>query len=338
MSAKYAEPGVRDASSRADALLRDAVRSTYGKEVLAGVGACGGLFDAAALKEMNEPVLVTSTDGAGTKIKLAAHTGRYDLIGHDLVNHCLNDILEQGARPLFCMNYVASCKLDSEMVAAAVGGMAEACRESSCALLCGETTEVCGVYGDDEFDLVGSLVGVAERSKLLPRSDLHPGDLLVGLRSAGPHTNGYSIIRNVFQDVPLETLVPGLGIPLGNALLTPHRSYVPLLRPILDRPDSPIKALIHITGGGLLENIPRVLPEGLGAVIRCSTWRVPSLFQWIEERGEFSHEEMCRVFNMGIGMVVVVAPEKLGQLQGMIGEVTDLVGKVVAGDKEVKLQ
>ncbi len=338
MSAKYAEPGVRGAGSRAEALLRDAVRSTYGKEVLAGVGACGGLFDAAALKELSDPVLVTSTEGAGTKMKLAAQTGRYDLIGHDLVNHCLNDILEQGARPLFCMNYVASCKLDSEMVAAAVGGMADACRESGCALLCGETTEVCGVYEDNEFDLVGSIVGVAERAKLLPRADLHPGDLLVGLRSAGPHTNGYSIIRSVFQDVPLDTPVPGLGIPLGDALLTPHRSYVPLLRPILERPDSPIKALVHITGGGLLENIPRVLPSHLGAVLRCSTWRVPSLFQWIEARGEFSHEEMCRVFNMGIGMIAIVEPAKLGELQAMIGEVSDFVGKLVAAAGGVQLQ
>ncbi len=335
----YASAGVNiDVGNRAVELMGHAVRSTYGPQVLAGLGAFGGLYDAAVLKDLSAPVLVASTDGVGTKVKLAAQTRRYDLVGQDLVNHCVNDILVQGARPLFFLDYVASSKIDSAMVAKAVGGMAAACRAAGCALLGGETAEMPGVYADHEFDLVGTIVGVVERAKMLPRQNLQAGDLLVGLRSSGPHTNGYSLIRRVFKDVPLDTVLPDLGMPLADMLLAPHRSYLPVLQPALDNPASPIKALIHITGGGLLENIPRVLPPNLGAIIRRDSWRVPSLFQLIQQRGRIPIEEMYRVFNMGIGMVAVVAPENLGALQEMMGEVTDLIGKLVAGEKKVTLQ
>jgi phosphoribosylformylglycinamidine cyclo-ligase/phosphoribosylamine--glycine ligase/phosphoribosylformylglycinamidine cyclo-ligase len=338
MKSAYASAGVSiTAGNRAVDLMRAAVQSTYGPEVLAGLGAFGGLFDAAALKGLDAPVLVASTDGVGTKVKLAAQAGRYGSIGQDLVNHCLDDILVQGARPLFFLDYVAAARLVPEQVAEIVGGIAAACRAAGCALLGGETAEMPGVYASGEFDVAGTIIGVVERAQVLPRSDVQPGDVLIGLSSSGPHTNGYSLIRRVFEGVPLETVFPELGISLADALLAPHRSYLPLLAPIVQHGSSPVKALAHLTGGGFVENIPRILPEGLGARVRLGAWPVPPVFQLIQQRGAISPAEMHRVFNMGVGMVIVCARAEAPALQAALPEPSFVIGELMAGERRVEL-
>ena len=339
MTATYASSGVNiDAGNRAVELMRAAVKSTYGPEVLAGIGAFGGLFDATALKSIREPVLVASTDGVGTKVKLAAQAGRYESIGHDIVNHCINDILVQGARPLFFLDYVASSKIDPEMIAAIVSGISAACREAGCALLGGETAEMPDVYQPNEFDVAGTIIGVVDRSAILPRTDqLCAGDVLIGLRSSGPHTNGYSLIRKVFEDVPLDAVFPELGVSLADALLVPHRSYLSLLQSAISNQPSTIKALAHLTGGGFIENIPRVLPDHLAAQINLGSWPVPPLFQLIQQRGNIATEEMYRVFNMGIGLIAIVAPEDVATLQASIPEETFVIGQLIDGNKRVIL-
>jgi phosphoribosylamine--glycine ligase/phosphoribosylaminoimidazole synthetase len=356
----YAASGVSiNAGTLAVELMKSAVKSTYGPEVLMGIGAFGGLYDAAGLKGMRAPVLVSSTDGVGTKVKLAAQAGRYRSIGHDIVNHCINDILVQGARPLFFLDYFATSSLQPEITAEVVTGMAEACRQAGCALIGGETAEMPGVYNAGEFDVAGTIIGVVEKSAILPRTaDIRPGDVLVGLRSSGPHTNGYSLIRKIFENVPLDTVFPELGVPLAEALLAPHRSYLALIQSAISdqRPgiseqgsvisnqqstisnqQSSIKALAHLTGGGFIENIPRVLPEGVNAVIRQGSWPVPRLFTLIQQRGGIASEEMYRVFNMGIGMVIVAAPEQAARLQAAIGEETWVIGEIIPGSGKVIL-
>ncbi len=227
LKSNYASAGVDiEAGNRAVELMKDAVKSTYGPQVLAGIGSFGGLFDVSELKNMDKPVLVASTDGVGTKVKLAAEVGRYRSVGHDIVNHCIDDILVQGARPLFFMDYFATSKLTPEIVAEVVTGIAEACRESGCALLGGETAEMPGVYQAGEFDIAGTIIGVLERDSMLPRPTIGMGDVLIGIRSSGPHTNGYSLIRKIFADISLETIFPELGGSLVDALLAPHRSYL----------------------------------------------------------------------------------------------------------------
>ena len=333
----YASSGVDiDAGNRAVALMRNAVKSTYGPEVLAGIGSFGGLFDATALKALNDPVLVASTDGVGTKVKLAAQCGRYESIGHDIVNHCIDDILVQGARPLFFLDYIASSKLDPEMVAAVVTGMAAACRESGCALLGGETAEMPGVYQPGEFDVAGTIVGLVDRAQILPRtSELRAGDVLIGLRSSGPHTNGYSLIRKIFQDIALDTYFEELGSTLADALLIPHRSYLPLLQSAFSIQHSAIKALAHLTGGGFIENIPRILPDHLDAQIDPGSWPVLPIFDLIQEQGDIDAQEMYRVFNMGIGMIAIVAPENVSTVQAAIPEETYVIGQLIPGEKKV---
>ncbi len=336
---KYAASGVSiDAGNRAVELMKEAVRSTYGPQVLAGIGAFGGLFDASALKQMKHPVLVASTDGVGTKVKLAAATGRYRSIGQDIVNHCINDILVQGARPLFFLDYFATARLSPAVVTEVVAGMAEACHAAKMALLGGETAEMPGVYAEGEFDVAGTIVGVVEREAILPRPEIRPGDVLIGLRSSGPHTNGYSLIRSIFAGVPLETVFPELGVPLAEALLAPHRSYLDLLWPLLQSPVPLVKALVHITGGGFFENIPRVLPPEMGAIVRRGSWPVPPLFTLIQRRGQVDLLEMHRVFNMGIGMVIIAAPENVQVVQEALSEETWIIGEVVSGESKVILE
>ncbi len=330
----YAASGVDiDAGNKAVELMKEAVKSTYGPEVLAGIGSFGGLFDVSLLKKMKDPVLVASTDGVGTKVKLAAQAGRYRSIGHDIVNHCINDILVQGARPLMFLDYFATSKLVSELVAEVVGGIAEACREAGCALIGGETAEMPGVYLEGEFDLAGTILGVSERESILPRTDIQPGDVVIGIRSSGPHTNGYSLIRKIFENVPLETVFPEVGMPLADALLEPHRSYYPILYPSL--PD--LKGLAHLTGGGFIENIPRILPERVGVRIQADSWPIPAIFSLIQQKGEVPSEEMFRVFNMGIGMVAIVDKKKVEKVQKFIPEETFIIGEVVSGDRKVYL-
>lgn len=345
-SGAYAAAGVSiDAGSRAVELMKSAVKSTYGPEVLLGIGAFGGLYDAAGLKAMRAPVLVSSTDGVGTKVKLAAQAGRYRTIGQDIVNHCINDILVQGARPLFFLDYFATSKLQPEITAEVVAGIAGACCLAGCALIGGETAEMPGVYGPSEFDVAGTIVGVVEKDAILPRTaEIRPGDVLIGLRSTGPHTNGYSLIRKVFDGVPLDTVFPELGVPLADALLAPHRCYLDIIHlatsdqgSAIGNSQSAIKALAHLTGGGFVENIPRVLPGEVNAVIKLGSWPVPALFSLIQKRGGIATEEMYRVFNMGIGMVIVTAPDRADGLQTALGEETYRIGEIVQGSGKVVL-
>ena len=330
----YASSGVDiDAGNRAVDLMKDAVKSTYTPAVLAGIGSFGGLFDASLLKEMKSPVLVASTDGVGTKVKLASSVGRFRGIGHDIVNHCINDILVQGARPLFFMDYFATSKLNPEQTAEVVTGIAEACKESGVALLGGETAEMPGVYQPGEFDVAGTIVGVLERDSILPRTNLKTGDVLIGLKSGGPHTNGYSLIRKIFAEADLESDVPELGGSLADALLASHRSYFPVLHPLL----SEIKALAHITGGGFIENIPRILSDDLDAKIQIGSWPVSSLWNLIQQRGEVDATEMYRIFNMGIGMIAIVDKESASKIQSLIKEPTFVIGELVSGSKKVQL-
>jgi len=330
----YASSGVDiDAGNRAVELMKDAVNSTYNSSVLAGIGSFGGLFDISALKEMKSPVLVASTDGVGTKVKIASSLDRYRGIGHDIVNHCINDILVQGARPLFFMDYFATSKLNPEQTSEVVTGIAEACKEAGMALLGGETAEMPGVYQPNEFDLAGTIVGVVEREDILPRKNIKAGDVLIGLKSSGPHTNGYSLIRKIFIDVSLDTFFPELNSTLADALLTSHRSYYPILYSLL----SEIKAIAHITGGGFVENIPRILPDDLDAKIQLGSWSLPPLWNLIQKTGNIAVDEMYRVFNMGIGMVLIVDKDSASEIQKLIPEETFVIGEVIAGHKKVQL-
>lgn len=326
----YARAGVNIAAgNRATELMKAAVRSTYGPEVLSDTGSFGGLYAASALKAMQSPVLVASTDGVGTKTKVAARLGRWDTIGQDLVNHCINDILVQGATPLFFLDYVASARLDAEQIAAIVAGVAAACREAGCALLGGETAEMPGVYEAGEIDLAGTIVGVVEKERIIDGSRIQPGDTILALPSNGLHTNGYSLARKVLGDEIWESVHPDLGVSIGVALLAIHRCYLKPIRNLWEI-GVEIRGLAHITGGGVIDNLPRILPAGLGALIRRGAWPEPPIFGLIQGLGSVSDDEMFHVFNMGLGMLIVLAPDAAerahaalpGQLYA-VGQVTD---------------
>ncbi|MGC8780983.1 MAG: phosphoribosylformylglycinamidine cyclo-ligase [Anaerolineae bacterium] len=328
--ATYRDAGVDIAAgTRAVELMKDAVRATYGPEVLAGIGAFGGLFDAAALARMAAPVLVASTDGVGTKTKIAVALGRYDTIGHDIVNHCVNDILVQGARPLFFLDYVASAKLIPEVVATVVGGCARACRAVGCALLGGETAEMPGVYAPGELDLVGTIVGVVERDRIIDGRTIAAGDAILGLASSGLHTNGYSLARRVFAGRDLAAVAPELGRPLGDVLLAPHRAYLAEVERLWAAGIT-IKGLAHITGGGLLDNPPRIFPPGVAGRLRRGSWPVPPIFRLIQRLGQIDEREMAHVFNLGLGMLVIVPAAQADAALRALGADAWLIGEVVA--------
>ena len=339
--ASYADAGVDiDEGTRAVDEMRAAVESTHdvgsGRGVLQGVGSFGGVFSAAAITELADPVLVASTDGVGTKVELAARLGRVRGVGADIVNHCIGDVLVQNARPLFFLDYIAASVLDADLVAEIVTGMAEACRAAHCAVLGGETAEMPGVYRDGAFDIAGTLIGVADRAQLLPRTDVAAGDVLVGVASSGPHTNGYSLLRKVFEWAPMDTPVAGMDRSLGDALLEPHRNYLDPLRPALDT--GHVKALAQITGGGLPENLPRVLPDGVGAEVELGSWPMPPLFRLVRElTPQMSTDELYRTLNMGVGMVVVCSREYADAVQAAIPETTWRIGRLVSGDRSVSL-
>ena len=329
MSVTYRDAGVDIAAgTRAVELMKGAVRSTYGPEVLLGIGAFGGLFDISALGGLAAPVLVASTDGVGTKTKIAAALGRYDTVGHDIVNHCINDILVQGARPLFFLDYIATSKLDPDMVAAVVGGCATACRAAGCALLGGETAEMPGVYAAGEFDLVGTIVGVVDRPAIIDGSSIAPGDAVIGLASAGLHTNGFSLARRVFAGWDLAAVVPELARPLGDALLVPHRSYLPEIGKLWAAGIA-VKGLAHITGGGLIDNPPRILPAGAALRLRMGSWPVPPLFQLIQRTGNIALAEMAHVFNLGLGMLAIVPPDQATAALAALGADAWPVGNII---------
>ncbi|MBN1855405.1 MAG: phosphoribosylformylglycinamidine cyclo-ligase [Dehalococcoidia bacterium] len=307
----YAASGVNiDNADAMKAGIQQSLGATLDERTL-GVGSFGSLF---RLHGYEDPVLVSSCDGVGTKLKIAALTGHNRGVGHDIVNHCINDILCSGAMPLFFLDYVAMHKLDSTQVAEIVAGLSDACRESGVALIGGETAEMPGFYTAGLYDLVGFLVGVVERSNIIDGHSIAPGDKLLGLPSSGLHTNGYSLARSVFNidtdPSQLARHIPELGTTLADALLEPHRPYHMLLQPHL----SSIKGIAHITGGGFEGNIPRILPQGVAVKIDKTSWQIPPLFQLIQSKGNVSAGEMYRVFNMGTGMILIASPEKAQQL------------------------
>ncbi len=309
MADAYAAAGVNiAAATRAKELMSAAVRSTHGPAVLAGMGAFGGCFDLGTAGVGKQPVLVASTDGVGTKTLVAAALGRYDTVGQDLVNHCVNDILVQGARPLFFLDYVAAAKLDVEQVAAIVGGVATACRAAGCALLGGETAEMPDVYAPGAFDLAGTIVGAVEREDMLPRPDVGPGDAVLALPSSGLHTNGYSLARRIAARSGYDARPAMLeGLSVGEALLAVHRCYLAEVATL--RAAVPLKALAHITGGGVFDNLPRALPPGLGATIERGAWDIPPICAYLVAEGGLAEGEAYHTFNMGLGMLAIVPVE-----------------------------
>jgi len=336
----YASSGVDIAAAdRAKALMLEAVRGTQGPRVLAGMGAFAGMFDAASIKEMRRPALVASTDGVGTKTLIAAQAGRFDTIGHDLVNHSVNDLLTQGARPLFFMDYLSMGKLDPSQAASIVGSVAAACKEVGCALLGGETAEMPGVYLPGAFDLAGTIVGIVEQDAIIDSTAICPGDVLLGLPSSGLHTNGYSLARRVFAPYALDTIFPELGEPMVDALLRPHRCYlqeIALLHLRLAEKGHTIKGIAHITGGGFAGNIARILPAGVQAVIETDAWDVPPLFRLLARLGQVSREEMYRTLNMGVGMVLALSPEAAAEARRVLPELL-AVGHITNGEGVVLL-
>ena len=311
----YRQSGVDiDAGNEVVRRIRSLAKRTFTPGVLSEIGSFGGLFSLSSAG-MQDPVLVASADGVGTKLRVAFMTGIHDTIGRDLVNHCVNDILVQGAVPLFFFDYLATGRLDPDVAVQIVEGLANACRENGCALLGGETAEMPGFYADGEYDVAGFIVGAVERSQLIDGRGIRSGDALIGLPSSGLHTNGYSLARRIaFEVAGLTTrdLVADLGTTIGEALLRPHRSYLPVIKPLLG--SGLIKGMAHITGGGLTDNLPRILPEGLGAVIHRKTWTVPPLFDWLQRTGNVPDDDMRRTFNMGLGLIVACAPGDAGTL------------------------
>jgi phosphoribosylformylglycinamidine cyclo-ligase len=335
---KYADSGVNiDAATRALARAKDAVRSTWDQRVKSDVGAFGGLYQPAP----GMPLLVASVDGVGTKVMVAVQAGRFDTVGQDLVNHCVDDILVQGAEPLFFLDYFATGTLQEDVLPAVLEGFAKACRENGCALLGGETAEMPGVYAPGEFDLAGTIVGMVREEDVIDGSRIAAGDRIWGLPSTGLHTNGYSLARKVLleaagfalDDVPDELG----GETVGDALLAVHRSYLPHLRAVWQAHGrAAVHGLAHITGGGFYDNVPRVVPDGLCAVIDTTAWDTPPLFRLIGDRGGVAPAEMYRVFNMGMGLCVVTPPEvDLGAMPDL-GAV--LIGEVVTGDTKVDVR
>jgi phosphoribosylformylglycinamidine cyclo-ligase len=328
----YRQSGVDiDAGNEAVRRIRTIARSTYTPGVLAGVGAFGGLF--AVDPGIQDPVLVASADGVGTKLKLAFMTGVHDTIGVDLVNHCVNDILVQGARPLFFLDYLATGRLAPEVAEQIVRGVAAACRENHCALLGGETAEMPGFYAEGEYDVAGFIVGVVPRSKVIDGRGILAGDVLVALPSSGLHTNGYSLARRIVFDrlgLDVHARVDELGETVAEALMRPHRSYLAPLQPLLER--GLVKGLAHITGGGITGNLPRTLPEGRTFSLDRESWTVPPVFRWLQRAGRIADDEMFRAFNMGVGLIVVCGPDDAGEAVGLLaaaGESAWRLGRVV---------
>ena len=330
----YAAAGVDiELANRVKKGLQERVRTTFGPEVLGRIGGFGGLFKA-DFRGMKEPVLVSSIDGVGTKLKVAIALGRHATIAQDLVNHCIDDIAVTGARPLFFLDYIGSERLDPAVFDQLISGFTKACKEGGCALIGGETAQLPDLYHTGEYDLAGCIIGLVDRTKLLDGSRIVPSDVVIGLPSNGLHTNGYSLARKVLlnkMQLNLLQKVGGLTRPLGEELLRIHRNYQPLIASV---PHGRIKGAAHITGGGLVDNLPRVLPTTCDALIDTSSWKVPAIFRLIQRGGGISTEEMYEVFNMGIGMVLVVskphAAEVLGLTKGkVIGQITPGSGRVL---------
>ncbi|MFH1009221.1 MAG: phosphoribosylformylglycinamidine cyclo-ligase [Candidatus Latescibacterota bacterium] len=337
----YAAAGVDiDAQTRTTHRIRDLARTTFSPEVLTDIGLFGGLF-APNWQAYKEPVLVSSTDGVGTKLKVAFMMDKHDTVGLDIVNHCVNDILAQGAQPLFFMDYLAMGKHREDVALDVISGMAAGCREAGCALLGGEMAELPEFYQPGEYDLAGMIVGMVDRSEIVDGSSIEPGDILLGLGSDGLHTNGYSLARKLLFQVRKLRVgdhVETLDCTVGEELLRPHRSYLKSVSALMKQVR--VKGIAHITGGGLIDNIPRILPEGTSAHIRLGSWAVPPIFRLLEEIGHIASKELFRTFNMGIGMVIVVNEREAQRARKILeteGERVYSVGEIVSGERDVCL-
>jgi phosphoribosylformylglycinamidine cyclo-ligase len=318
--------------------IKELARSTFNARTLSEIGSFGGMFDG-SFPSMAQPVLVASADGVGTKLKIAFLTSTHNTIGRDLVNHCVNDILVQGARPLFFLDYIATGQLAPDVVAGIVEGITVGCRENGCVLLGGETAEMPGFYTEGEYDVAGFIVGVVDRALVIDGKGIAPGDTVLALPSAGLHTNGYSLARKLFFEVAgydVDTRLSELNATVGEALLEQHRSYLPALDGLLD--GGRIKGLAHITGGGLLENIPRILPEGTSVAIARGTWPVLPIFTLMQQLGHIPDAEMYRTFNMGIGLVIITSQQDAEAIQSHFAKRDEPcyeIGRVIEGNREV---
>lgn len=336
----YRQSGVDiDAGNETVKRIRSLAKGTFTPGVLSDIGSFGGLF-ALDPGQFKEPVLVSSADGVGTKLRVAFLTGRHDTIGADLVNHCVNDILVQGATPLFFLDYLATSRLVPEVAAQVISGVARACRENGCALIGGETAEMPGFYADDEYDIAGFIVGGVDRASIVDGRHIAPGDVLIGLSSSGLHTNGYSLARRVLFETGGLTAQDHhgeLGTTVGDALLATHRSYLTLVKPLLA--SRLVKGMAHITGGGITENLPRVLPAGCGAVVERGAWTVPPIFKVIQRLGGVTDAEMLRAFNMGIGLIIVCAPKDADAILRSLaaqGDAAVVIGAIESAQRAVR--
>jgi phosphoribosylformylglycinamidine cyclo-ligase len=331
----YADAGVSiDNANKAVAKIREFARATFNERTLTEIGSFGGMFSG-AFPDMAEPVLVASADGVGTKLKIAFETGIHGTVGADLVNHCVNDILVQGARPLFFLDYFATGKLEPEVTASVVEGMARACKENGCVLLGGETAEMPDFYPLGEYDLAGFIVGVVDKTKVIDGRNIEPNDVVLGLPSTGLQTNGYSLARRLFFEVggyKVDSYIDELGSTVSEALLATHASFLPQIGRLLDT--GMIKGLAHITGGGFLENIPRILPEGISVEIKRGSWPELPVFGFLQRLGNVSDQEMFRTFNMGIGMIMICSPGNLEAVKEHLSNCL-LIGSVITGNRSV---
>ena len=333
----YKDAGVNiDTFNSAKDRIREMARSSYTSGVISDIGAFGGMFDCAFFKDVQNPVLVSSTDGVGTKLKVAIMMNRHNTVGRDLVNHCINDILVQGAKPLFFLDYIATGKLDKEILLSVVEGVANGCREGGCALIGGETAEMPGFYADGDYDVAGCIVGVVDKVKIIDGKSIRHGDQLIGLASAGLHTNGYSLARKVFFEIDNlspDTFVKELGSTVGDALLAEHINYEPILREAIAK--SLVEGLSHITGGGITENLDRILPPGCEAEVEIGSWPVSALCRRIAEIGNVEQKEMLRATNMGIGMIAVVHPSNVDSFTATIKTPWYRIGTIIPGEPRV---
>lgn len=332
----YRQAGVdTKEGERAVSLMKPHVKKTFNENVLTGLGSFGSLFRL-DVKDMEEPVLVSGTDGVGTKLKLAFLMDKHDTVGQDCVAMCVNDILCQGAKPLFFLDYIATGKVKAEKVADIVKGIADGCVLAGCALVGGETAEMPDFYSDGEYDMAGFAVGVVDRKKMIDGAKIREGNVVIGIASSGIHSNGYSLVRKLFFDklaMSVEDFVPELGTALGEALITPTKIYAKACNAVFSKCD--VNGIVHITGGGFYENIPRIIPEGLGVDIRLGSWQFPPIFQYIQEKGNIELKEMFATFNMGVGLMMIVDWDRvdmvLSALDG-IGENAAVIGEIVKGE------
>lgn len=339
----YKDAGVNiDAANIATSRIKKLAKTTFNENVMSEIGSFGGMFNGSFM-DVREPVLVASCDGVGTKLKMAFATGIHNTIGYDLVAHCIDDILVQGARPLFFMDYIATGKLDPDIIEKIIEGITKGCREGNCALLGGETAEMPEFYQNGEYDIAGFIVGIVDRRKVINGARITAGDVVIGLPSLGLHTNGYSLARKIFFDVQgyqVDSKVPELGCTVGEELLKPHKNYLPALERLIEH-EGMIKGLAHITGGGLVENIPRILPSNVDVAIRWGSWPVLPVYDLIQRIGNVPREDMIRTFNMGIGMVVITSPQYAQSVQDQLERAREpfyMIGEVVDGDGKVRFK